>query len=405
MLFHTAPWSGPDERRVLDALFAAPRRQVETQTRSNGDYYYVARNQLTSSTNGHTGWKGATMPFSRRGSPDDANKGIPVDKQQNLSTEDYFELAQQQAASLAVGRLLDQHITQVMEIREQYEVDDLDLLSINIAKHRKIDQQVREKVVSLQTKMRAVIDKLASVIADRKYASITQDLEATRLSQNERKRSMELLEHDKAVIVSCQGMKAVVALCLDMNKKIIEALEDCEAKGDKQTARKMILANALLVHELLDFAIGYIEDFEVLGINDIHGLYERAMAENDRLLKLEARREKDASADNIRPEIREHILSDVKARREALNTLANEWAKYWNSQEERRCKAMSIGDIVPSLCALRDNAKGQIEVLQAVSVLGLVRTNVGAIESTVEALAGIELVALSTDRVKLLLGE
>ena len=59
----------------------------------------------------------------------------------------------------------------------------------------------------------------------------------------------------------------------------------------------------------------------------------------------------------------------------------------------------------PSLRVLRDNAKGQIEVLAAISVLGLVKANLGAIASTVEALVAIELVPLSADKVKLLLGE
>ena len=193
-------------------------------------------------------------------------------------------------------------------------------------------------------KMRTIVDKLTEVIANRKYSTLEQGVDAMQLSQVERKRSRELVQRDKSVIVSCQGMKGVVTLCLDMNKRIHKELEESVAKGDRQTARKMILANALLVYELLDFAIGFIEDFKVLGVDEIHRLYERATAENQRLLKQEAKREKDASASNIKPVMRDDILSDVNARRDALKVLADAWKKYVQDVDEKRDKAMNTID-------------------------------------------------------------
>jgi hypothetical protein len=249
-----------------------------------------------------------------------------------------------------------------------------------------------------------IIDKLAVVIADRKYGDQERDIAETPMSQNERARSIALLKQDKSVSVSCQGLKGVVNLTLAVNKSIIKKLEQSEAEGNTRNARKMILANALLAHELLDFAIAYFEDFKVPGVDELRRLYERSMTEQDHLLKEEAQREKDAGANDIKPAIREQILSDVKTRREALRMLGEEWGKYMKSIENTQSKAMDIKGSLPSLRILRDNAKGQIKVVEALSVLGWLKNNVGAIESTVEALTGIELIPLSADRVKKLLG-
>jgi hypothetical protein len=331
-----------------------------------------------------------------------AKNGLSAD---GCSADGYFELAQRQAASQAVKRVLDEHMVQVLKIREDYELDDLDLLSININKHREIDKQVREQVASLQAKMRTIIEQLAKVIADRMYATTEQSIPQTFPAKKVQTRAMELVKGDKAVNLSCRGLREVTTVVRDLNKRLIEQLEQSEAKGDKQTARKMLLANALLVYELLDFAIGYIADFKVLGVDEIRHLYDREMQNVNRLLNDQDKREKQANADNVHAEDRDEVLSNVTLRRDVLKKLAQEWENYVKWVEDAESKAMSVRGRLASLRLRRDDAKDQIEVIQAVSILAVVRSNVGEIENAMRALEEIHLAPLTAERVELLLGE
>ncbi len=325
--------------------------------------------------------------------------------QKASKSEDYVELAEKNAGSRAVEHLIDWHLFQIMEIREQYPLDDLDLLSIDLRDNHNVKKSVRKEVGRLQEKVRLVIDAVTRRIADRKYHSTEQAIEGMKLSKNERTKFNELLNSDKNVHISCQSLKVAVDVFLELNKRIIRKIEESEASSDKQAARRMILGNAIIVYELLDFIITYIESFKIAGIEEINEIYASACRENRRLLEKENEREKRANSEQIIAEVRDQILTDVNGRKEVISKLSQEWDAYIRTINEKKEKTATIDENLPSLKLMRDNAKGQIEVLQAALVLGIVKTNLGAIQSSMEALQKIELVTLSPDRIRILLGD
>lgn len=328
-----------------------------------------------------------------------------MEQQVTLKTEDYIEIAEKNAGARAVEHLIDKHLIQIMDIREDYPLDDLALLSIELKDNYDIKKGVRKEVGRLQEKIRLVIEAVTQRIADRKYSSTEQAIEAMKLSKNERTKFDELLDNDKRVHISCQSLKVAVDVFLGLNKRIIKKIEESETSNDKQTARRLILGNAIVVYELLDFIINYIESFKISGIDEINEIYNSACNENKRLLDKENEREKRANSEYIIAEIREQILTDVKSRKEVISRLSEEWDTYIQTINEKKDKTATINENLPSLKLMRDNARGQIEVLQAALVLGVVKTNLGAIQSSMEALGKIELVTLSPDRIRILLGD
>ncbi|RLC19743.1 MAG: hypothetical protein DRI57_06430 [Deltaproteobacteria bacterium] len=325
--------------------------------------------------------------------------------QETSEPTDYVELAEKNAGAKAVEYLIDKHLIQIMGIREDYPLDDLDLLSIELKDNYDIKRSVRREVGRLQEKIRLVIEAVTQRIADRKYRSTEQAIEGMKLSKNERTRFNALLNNDKRVHVSCQSLKVAVDVFLELNKRIIRKIEESEASDDKQTARRMILGNAIIVYELLDFIINYVDLFSISGIEEINEIYSNACDENKRLLGKENEREKRANSEYIIAEIREQIITDVQNRKGVIARLSEEWESYIKAINEKKDKTATINENLPSLKLMRDNAKGQIEVLQAALVLGIVKTNLGAIQSSMEALGKIELVTLSPDRIRILLGD
>ena len=322
-----------------------------------------------------------------------------------LKPEDYVELAEKKAGALAIEYLIDRHLVQIMDIREAYPLDDLDLLSSELKDRYDIKKSVRKEVSRLQEKIRLIVEAITRRIADRKYNSTEEAIEGMKLSRNERTKFDDLLNNDKKVHISCQSLKVSVDVFLELNKRIIEKIEQSEISDDKQTARRMILGNAIIVYELLDFVISYIETFRVVGIEEITAIYESACRENKRLLEKENEREKRANSEYIIAEIRKQILTDVNSRKEVISRLSQEWDAYMKTISEKKEKTATVNESLPSLKLMRDNAKGQIEVLQAALVLGIVKTNMGALQSSMDALGKIELVTLSPDRIRLLLGD
>lgn len=319
--------------------------------------------------------------------------------------EEYIELAEKRAGAKAIEHLIDRHLIQIMDIREAYPLDDLDLLSSEIKNNHDLRRGVRKDVSRLQEKLRFMVEAITRRIADRRYSSTEEVIRGMKLSKNERMKFDDLLNNDKRVHISCQSLKISVDVFLELNRRIIEKIERSDTARDKQTARRMILGNAIIVYELLDFVIHYIETFKVAGLDEIDRIYRNACEENKRLLAKENEREKRARSENIISEIREQILADVKSRKEVISRLSLEWDAYIKTIHEKKEKTATVNDSLPSLKLMRDNAKGQIEVLQAALVLGIVKTNLGALQSSMEALGKIELVTLSPDRLRLLIGD
>ncbi|HEY9402504.1 MAG TPA: hypothetical protein VIQ24_07405, partial [Pyrinomonadaceae bacterium] len=145
-----------------------------------------------------------------------------------LRPEDLVEEAEREAASQAIDMVVEKHITQVMDIREQYPLNDRDLFTSNITKFTDIPQSVRQDVGSLRQKLRSIIEKVAARIEDRKYKSSEEAIGDMKLAYNEREQVNALIKSDKKVHVSYQSLRIAVESFSEFNKLIIKRLEESE---------------------------------------------------------------------------------------------------------------------------------------------------------------------------------
>ena len=336
--------------------------------------------------------------------------GNKINKPRN--SKDFLAIAQKnkevdeiekKAAIEGLGKYLQsEYLPTIMEIRRNFPVSDLDLLNINLEKNKSIDKQVKDNVSNLQQRMRNVIQSLTESIAERDYES-TEEVIQNLDSFKEKETAVRLIKTEKEIFISGISLKIAVEMFLELNRQIIDRLNRSEAINDKQTARRMVVGNALLVYELLDFIIHYIEEYKMFGLSELRAIHKREQQEHQRLLHEEDILEHSAKSEDIDSVTREQTLNNISARRKTIEMLVDAWQNYMNEIEKRHNDASLVNAKIPDLILKRDDAKRQIEVLQAAAILGIVIRNVESLQAALESLENLELVTLSPQKVRDLL--
>jgi hypothetical protein len=294
--------------------------------------------------------------------------------------------------------VVDKHIEQVLQIWQKFPLADTELLSSNIAINHDIPKEIKQQIGSFQAKLRAVIERAAMEIESYKYRSDEEAIENLRLSYNERSQVNELLSADKNINISFQSLKVATEVFSSLNDYVVQQIKECEKSGDARLERELVLANAILVYELSDFLISYLESFKLQGAEEISNT-QRYM--NDKLTQLEQeqdslriRAESDESEDS---QVKQQILSNIENRRRAIQKVRDEWNKYAGAIEELRTNLGATTKDIPTLKLIRDDAKIQINLLEATVVMQLIKKNLNDRSSAILTLKNIKLVSLTAD--------
>lgn len=325
--------------------------------------------------------------------------GILDDPMQHLAN-DPVELASRQAGLQAVGQVMERHMNTVMMARSAHSVDDTDLLTSRIASTR-VPQAVRDEIMSLHGDVRDIIEQIAARIESGKYRDAELAIQSMPLAHNERERARRLVEADQRVHVSYQTLRITVELFGGLNKTV---LSNIERETSRQREANMMLGNAILIYELTDFVINYVEAFAVTGDADIASLHQETVAKISELRNQHDLLERQASAADVEPAVRAQTLDDIRNRRGAIDVLEQEWSSYVAEIEKVHEAVGEVRSKLATLELIRENARVQISVIQLVAMLKFLKQNSDAIQGTIEALKGFRLAPLTSNRVRRLLG-
>ena len=316
--------------------------------------------------------------------------------------EELLEIAEKQAGTDAMQMLVEKHINNVMALREQMAINDIELLSSHIAANKNIDKTVKDRVASLHATMRNLVEEVAKRVENQKYKTSEEAIAGLQLSLTQTEKVKALLFADKTIHVSCQSLKVAVEVFCELNRQIVQRLESAPDIPAAEE-RKLVLGNALLVYELTDFAIRFITDFRLRGTNDIEAIHKEMLRTIGALRDEQKSLRKQAESQDVEDVLRQQVLVDIANRDESIKVLEEEWSSYMETVRSLEAETANVSKKLPSLRLIRDNAKAQINTLAVVAVLQIVQSNIRAIEATVLQLEKIELASLSADRVRRLL--
>ena len=152
-------------------------------------------------------------------------------KDKPLTADELIENAERKAASDAIKTLAERHVSQLLEVQEQFPLENVDLLSSKIASNHGIPADIRQKITDFQKKMRSVIEEVAARIEERNYKSAQEAISAMRMGKAQKAQVSALMLADKKVHVSCQSLKVAVDVFSEANRTIIDSLEKAKHKA------------------------------------------------------------------------------------------------------------------------------------------------------------------------------
>jgi hypothetical protein len=317
------------------------------------------------------------------------------------SPEDPIERVQRRAGVRAVGQVMDDHIANVMKVRSKYHVEASDILTAKISRSTDVPKSVGDELTRLHANMRRIIEEIVQRIEDGKYRDAEQAIAGLDVSLNEREQAGNLISADKQLHVSYQTLRMTVEFFSEFNQQILARIEE-ETSPARQS--NQMLGNAIMIYELTDFVIEYIEGFAIGGMDEIDGIYadiRRKIA--DVRIQQEALGER-ARDQRVEASVREQTLHDIRLRQEAIDEVDREWASYVTDAKKLDTMLVEVRAKIPTLELIRDSAGVQISLLQLVALLRFLKQNSEAIKGTVDVLQGFKLAPLTSNRVRRLLG-
>lgn len=298
--------------------------------------------------------------------------------------------------------LLDDHIEQLLAVRDRHAVRDVDLLTSKSWFRWLPDAVVEESVNSLHDRMKKLIVRVAEQVEEAGYLSAEVALREITIPMEERKRALALIGAERSIRISFTTLKVAVEIFARMNDWIVRRIElGHNLSGEEE--RRLVLANAILVYELTAFCLKTIEDFSLEGVAQIQEIHKRMMDNLSKVRRDDCRMRREAEKDGLDPGFAQRIKRDISNRAAAIKMVEQEWTSYLGEIGSLSAHAAIFRKKLPMLRLVRDNAKSQIAVLSAVSVIQLVRSNLSSLEDAITELERVEIVTLSPERMQRLL--
>lgn len=310
---------------------------------------------------------------------------------------DPIELPRRTAGVRAVSSVLGQHVQVVEQLRSSLPVDDGELLSTSYS--RSIPSQTRTQLLGLHARIRQIIQQVAQDIEDAKYRDTESAIRGLH-SMNERQRATRLVQADKQLHVSYETLRLTVEFFSQINEDVISRIEQ---EHSSHRLSNMMFGNAVLIYELTNSAIEYIENFLIDGAGDLQAIHAEMQERIARARSDQQRLAESAHDENIEQSVRTSVLRDVEHRDAAITTLEEEWAAYVQETDQFHTRVGEVAQKLPTLRLIRDNARVQLNVLELVAMLRFLRQNSDALRATIDSLKSFRLAPLTPTRVRRLL--
>lgn len=317
------------------------------------------------------------------------------------SESDIYDRAKKDACAEVDG-VFAHHLGSLAKLRAKHPLNNSDLLSGKVTS--KVASRAAEDIAQLHQKIRHLISRIAEGVSHARYHPAEEELQQSATGLNEKTRAKELLTADRAKYSSCQECNLVVEVLSHLHAGITHKLASADQQPDARQQRWLLLSNAVLVYEIADFTIGFLNEFLIRGTEQIETVYKEFNRKKSKDLAEVQQLRQQAAGKGVDPGVREKTLESIRYREEALDFVTAEWEQYLEENGRLQQEVAELRKHLPNLELIRANAKNQIDVLETISLLPTVKEGVSALRDAIGSVEKMKLIPLSTDRVKKLLG-
>ncbi|MGQ9920632.1 MAG: hypothetical protein ACUVRZ_04805 [Desulfobacca sp.] len=305
---------------------------------------------------------------------------------------------------------LQEYTRKIRDIQEKYALSNRDIMSPRLIDNPKLTQEELAALADLKLRLDAIINEVAARVEKHRVASYDEYTQRYELNAYDRLRVHALVSSVRDINKSIQKIKFTVENFSRCNRYIINELDQCLDQGEISKGRLLVLGNILLIYELANYMINFLQDFRLDGIDEILELSQKEVAKIDATMATLQQLKTDAESPAIEPQVRDRILANLRDREEALISFRQEWEKYLAGITDVQTKVGSLKDKIPTLQLIRANAQNQLDFYEIVKIFGImvvaetVRQSLETMESVALPLDELELISLPPHRVQKLMG-
>jgi len=310
----------------------------------------------------------------------------------------------------AVLTYLQDYAKKVRDIQEKYAFSNRDIMSPRLIDNTKLSSDEMATLEELKRKLDHVINEVAQRMEKHRAVSYDDYTKRYELNAYDRLRVNSLVTSVQDINKSIQKIKFAVETFSRCNKFIINELDESVKKGEFTKSKLFVLGNMLLIYELSNYLINFLENFKLDGIDDILQLSQIELAKINNTMQTLQKIKLDADSPEIDVKVKQQVVSNLDDREKSMELFKEEWDKYINGINDVQSKVGSLKDKIPTLKLIRDNAQNQMDFMEIMKIFGImmiaeaVRKNLDTLAIVTLPLDEINLVSLPPHRVHTLIG-
>jgi hypothetical protein len=314
------------------------------------------------------------------------------------------------AGCQAVLTYLQDYTKKVSDIQEKYAFSNRDIMSPRLIDNTKLSLEEMAALEELKRKLDHIINEVAERVEKHRISSYDDYTQRYELNAYDKLRVNSLVSSVRDINKSIQKLKFTVETFSRCNKFVINQLDECIKMGDLSKSRIMVLGNMLLIYELANYMISFLEKFKLDGIDDVLQLSQKELEKISTTREDLKKLKEAASSTEIEDEVRNQVVANLNNREESLEEFKKEWDNYIDGIEKVQNKVGSLKKKIPTLKLIRDNAQNQLDFFEIMKIFGVmmvteaVRKNLDTLEIVTLPLDEIELISLPPHKVYTLIG-
>ena len=298
-----------------------------------------------------------------------------------------------------INKTFEKQISEGLQLQHKFStLKNADMLTSSMSLHQTLPKKYRKRITKYREIIRKLIFDIAFEIQNSKFKELDNEIKDSGLSVYQERRYESVRDAQKELYASYDSIREALNYLTDFNRKVLEKITS--SKGKKKTS--LLLLNAIVVFETTDAIIDLIEDFQLNGKETLRGINNQVFKE---LKSQESEDDKlHERASNNEGYIEKGVRRSIRERREIREMVTKKWGDIWKMVAALETNILHARGHVETLKLIRDNAKGQIDVLEVIGITQMVESNMNNFQE-ISSVTNIELAPLTREDVYGLIGK
>ena len=184
--------------------------------------------------------------------------------------------------SIVLESELKREVDHALGLQNQLEVElkNVEILSTSLVANRSLHENIKKEIRQYGENLQKILLATADFIEEKKFTSVDQAVNSLDLSKYDKNRISKLLGAQKKIAFSFQTLNVAIELFSRVNESLLEKIKQ---SGSALENTKIRLQNAILVYELTQFVSNFIQEFGLIGVDDIGTIREEVFHDIERL--------------------------------------------------------------------------------------------------------------------------